>query len=296
MTANSPKTLPNEAARVLIDAFASCCLSIVDIGANPVGGTPPYKPLLDWGIGCLTGFEPQAEAFEKLVAQQHSYETFLPYAVGDGAEHVLHLCRSSGMASLLEPDPASLALFQGFPRWGEVIETRPIATRRLDDIVEIDRVDYLKIDVQGSELSVLQGGRDKLLSAVAIHTEVSFVTLYRGQPTIGDVDLALRSLGFMPHAFATINRRAISPILIKNDVHRGLNQLMEADMVYVRDFRDPTTLNDEQLKFLAIIAYGCYGSYDLAFRCLKILAGRGVIPADTAPAFLSALNNVPESA
>ena len=111
-------------------------------------------------------------------------------------------------------------------------------------------------------------------------------------PTIGDVDLALRALGFIPHAFVTINRRAISPILIENDVYRGLNQLMEADMIYVRDFRDPAALSDEQLKFLAVIAYGCYGSYDLAFRCLKILTERSAVPADTAPTFLNALNSV----
>ena len=50
------------------------------------------------------------------------------------------------MASLLVPDPATLALFHGFPEWGEVIHTQRIATRRLDDIDEVEKVDYLKID------------------------------------------------------------------------------------------------------------------------------------------------------
>ncbi|MGH6881488.1 MAG: FkbM family methyltransferase, partial [Hypericibacter sp.] len=239
----------------------------------------------------LSGFEPQADAFAQLVAGARPNETYLPYAVGDGADHTLHICRSPGMASLLEPDPQSMALFHGFPKWGEVVETRPVATHRLDDIAEIDAVDYLKIDVQGSELAVFQGGRDKLSSAMAVHTEVSFVTLYRNQPTIGDIDLALRSLGFIPHAFVDINRRAIAPITIDNDIYRGLNQLLEADMVYLRDFRDPATLSDEQLKFLAIIAQGCYGSFDLAARCLKTLIGRGTAASGAMPAFLRALNN-----
>ena len=290
----SPTGESTGAARVLIDVLGlSRAISIVDIGANPIDDTPPYKPLLDMGIGRVTGFEPQAEALRRLVAAQGPNETYLPYAVGDGAEHTLHLCRASGMTSLLQPDPATLALFHGFPTWGEVIETQAIATHRLDEIQEIDVVDYLKIDVQGSELSVFEGGPRKLRSAVAIHTEVSFVTLYRDQPAYGEIDRSLRSLGFLPHAFAAINRRAIAPTLIGNDIYKGLNQLLEADIVYVRDFRHPARLSDEQLKFLAVIAQCCYGSFDLAIRCLLILAERNAIAPGAAPAFIDALKGGP---
>jgi FkbM family methyltransferase len=292
MAANSLGSAPTNAARVLIDALdLDRLISIVDIGANPLDGMPPpYKPLLHNGIGRLTGFEPQAKGLAQLVAAKRSHETYLPYAVGDGAEHRLHLCNAPGMASLLRPDPATLALFHGFPDWGKVIETQPIVTRRLDEIEEVDRIDYLKIDVQGSELSVFEGGRDKLRSAMAIHTEVSFVPLYLNQPVFGEIDLSLRSLGFLPHAFVEINRRAIVPVLIDNDVYRGLNQLLEADIVYVRDFRRPEKLSDEQLKVLAAIAYCCYGSFDLAIHCLLRLAERSAVAADAAPTFFDALN------
>jgi hypothetical protein len=40
---------------------------------------------------------------------------------------------------------------------------------------------------------------------VAIGTEISFVTLYQDQPGMGDVDLELRSQGFL-HCFAAIMR------------------------------------------------------------------------------------------
>ncbi len=292
MAANSLGSASTDAARVLIDVLGlERLISIVDIGANPLDGTsPPYKPLLHHGIGRLTGFEPQADALARLIAAKRPHETYLPYAVGDGAEHMLHLCHAPGMASLFRPDPATLALFHGFPRWGEVIETQPIVTHRLDEIEEVDRIDYLKIDVQGSELSVFEGGRDKLRSAVAIQTEVSFVPLYIDEPVFGQIDLSLRSLGFLPHAFVEINRRAIVPVIIDNDMYRGLNQLLEADIVYVRDFRHPEQLNDEQLKVLAAIAYCCYGSFDLVIHCLLILAERSAVAADAAPAFFSALN------
>lgn len=294
MTTDSPEPTATDATRILIDALnLRRLISIVDIGANPIDGTPPYKPLLDMGIGRVTGFEPQVEALGRLVAAQGPNETYLPYAVGDGAEHTLYQCYTSGMTSLLEPDPAALALFNALPRWGEVIKTQLIATRRLDEIEEVDAVDYLKIDVQGSELSVFKGGRGKLRSAVAIHTEVSFVTLYREQPVFGEIDLSLRSLGFLPHAFAAIKRLAIAPTLINNNIYSGLNQLLEADVVYVRDFRDAAQLSDDQLKTLAAIAQCCYGSYDLAIRCLLVLAKRGAVDPGAPAAFVEGLKRSP---
>lgn len=39
---------------------------------------------------------------------------------------------------------------------------------------------------------VLQGGQTKLRDAVAAHTEVSFVTMYKGQPPFGRIEVELR--------------------------------------------------------------------------------------------------------
>ncbi|QEX22018.1 hypothetical protein FRZ61_19470 [Hypericibacter adhaerens] len=290
MTLDAPKIAATEAARVLIDLLAlDRLISVVDIGASRIGDPPPYRPLLASGIARLTGFEPQAEELAKLCAAGQPNETYLPYAVGDGAEHTLHVCAASGMTSLLRPDPETLALFHEFPRWGQVVETRRIATRRLDEIEEVDRIDYLKIDVQGSELPIFENGRDKLRPTMAIHTEVSFVPLYLEQPPFGEIDRALRSWGFIPHAYASLNRRAIFPVIIDNDPYRGLNQLLEADIVYVRDFRRPERLDDEQLKFLAAIAYCCYGSYDLAIHALLLLAKRDAVAGNGVEAFVAAI-------
>ena len=35
---------------------------VVDVGANPIVGDPPYKPMLDAGLCNVTGFEPQLDA------------------------------------------------------------------------------------------------------------------------------------------------------------------------------------------------------------------------------------------
>jgi FkbM family methyltransferase len=58
-----------------------------------------------------------------------------------------------------------------------VIDRVPVHARRLDDISEIEHLNFLKIDVQGGELAVFQGGKSKLSETVAIQTEISFVPL-----------------------------------------------------------------------------------------------------------------------
>ena len=61
-------------------------------------------------------------------------------------------------------------------------------------------MDFLKIDIQGAERDVLAHARAKLAETVAIQTEISFVPLYKDQPTLGDIDLELRGQGFLRRA------------------------------------------------------------------------------------------------
>lgn len=260
---------------------------VVDIGASPIDGVPPYKGLLDAGLCHVTGFEPQAEQLQRLQNNKGPNETYLPHVVGDGGEHSLQLCRSVGFTSLLEPDPASLALFEYYQPLGQVLARERVRTRRLDDIDEIEGIDFLKIDIQGGELAVFQHGRKKLAQTVCIQTEVSFVTLYKDQPAWGEVDTQLRAQGFMPHAFAQIKRWPMAPALIDGDPAKPLNQLLEADVVYIRDVRHMDDLSDEQLRHMALIAHVCYGSRDVSLRCLTALQQRRAVAGDAVARYLA---------
>ncbi len=264
---------------------------VVDIGANPIDGDPPYKPMLDAGLCKVTGFEPQEEALAELMRTKGPNETYLPYAVGDGGIHTLHICEVPGMTSLLEPDPAPLDLFNLFANFGKVVRQVEVETRRLDEIAEIVHLDFLKIDIQGGELMVFQSGQAKLTSAVAIQTEVSFIALYKDQPTVGDVDVELRRQGFVPHCFAELKNWAIRPSVFNNEPRLALNQVLEADLVYVRDIVHAEHMSDEQLKHLALIAHHCYYSFDLALRCLTVLEERGALAEGVATRYLSTLDS-----
>ena len=265
-------------------------IEIVDIGANPIDGDPPYKPMLSVGEICrVTGFEPQEGALKKLNNAKSKLERYLPYAVGDGSEKVLNICSAEGMSSTFKPNSEILKIFHPFDIWGEVVSQQKVLTKTLDSISEIEQLDFLKIDIQGGELNVFQNGKKKLASAVAIQTEVSFIPLYEGQPTFGAVDIELRGLGFIPHSFPAIKNWIIAPLVINGDPRIPLNQLIEADIVYVKDFTKPENISDEQLKRLALISHICYKSFDLSLRCIAILEARGAVPSgsvDSYPAMI----------
>jgi len=263
--------------------------AVVDVGANPIDGDPPYKAMLAAGLCEVTGFEPQAAALQRLQQKKGPYERYLPYALADGTERTLHVCELEGMTSLLVPDPAHLALFNLFPTWGTVKERIPVTTRKLDDIAEITALDFLKMDVQGAEREVLAHGQAKLADTVVIQTEVSFVPLYKDQPCFGDMDLALRALGFLPHSVTGTKIWPIAPMVIGDAPNRGIRQLLETDMVYVRDFSHAQKMSAEQWKHLALVAHHCYGSYDLALKAILALMQLGAVPADANRRYLSSL-------
>jgi len=280
----------NRSMDLLTEILAPARLTaIVDVGANPIDGDPPYKAMLAAGLCEVTGFEPQAHALAKLEQKKSPRERYLPYALGDGTQRTLHVCELEGMTSLLEPDPAHLALFNLFPIWGQVKQQIPLTTRKLDDVAEIAAMDFLKMDVQGGERDVLAHGKTRLKDAVVVQSEVSFVPLYKHQPPFGEIDLALRDQGFLPHSVTGTKIWPIAPMVIGDQPNRGIRQLLETDMVYVRDFSRPENMSAEQWKHLALVAHHCYGSYDLALKALLTLIELGAVPPDSNKRYLAGL-------
>jgi FkbM family methyltransferase len=261
--------------------------AVVDIGANPITDIPPYQAMLGKRLCSLVGFEPQAEGLATLNERKSDLETYLPYPVGDGTLATLKVCHAPGMSSLLTPNPQILDCLALYSIFGMVTGELPMQTHSLDNISEIAALDFLKIDVQGSELAVFRGGRAHLANAVAVHTEVCFMQLYKDQPLFGDIDRELRSLGMIPHMFTEIKKAMILPLYFEKDLYATMNQALYTDVVYVRDFTRPDDMSAEQLKHLALISHYCYQSYDLTVKCLRDLQLRNAIASDSMTRYLT---------
>ena len=247
---------------------ADILVDIVDIGASPIDGQPVYQSLLRRGQARVIGFEPDPAALRALERSKSPAETYLPYAIGDGKVHTLHLCEAPGMSSLLRPNAALLANYHGFAEWGVVRGTRPVQTVRLDEVHEIAEIDFLKIDIQGAELMALRNGARQLARCGIVQAEVEFLPMYEDQPLFSDVELYLRGLGFAFHKFSSTASPALKPLQVGASPAGGLSQMLFADAVFVRDFTMLGLLTTAKLLKTAAVLHDIYRSYDLALRFL----------------------------
>ena len=60
------------------------------------------------------------------------------------------------------------------------------------------------MDVQGAELGIFKNGSKALRNCLAMQLEVSYFSLYEDQPSFGEVDVYMRTIGFVPHQFWTL--------------------------------------------------------------------------------------------
>lgn len=232
--------------------------NIVDVGSARIDGRRPYQSMLDKGLCCVLGFEPQQTALDELNARKGPNEIYSGQVILDGSSRKLFHASAPGMTSLLTPSRRVLALFERFVEFGEIVAESEVETATLDDALEDNPVDFIKLDTQGTELIILMNAPRALGQAVAVQIEVSFIPLYYDQPTFGEVDLWMRSQGFIPHGFADIKAWPLATGHLSPKIP---HQLLEADMVYVRDFQKSMTL--EQWRHLALLAEHVFGSPDL---------------------------------
>lgn len=238
-------------------------LNLVDVGAMSLG---PHTDAFDRLLGCgavrIVGFEPVQAECDKLNALHGSQRLYLPYAIGDGRRRTFHECNLPMTSSLYEPNNDLLDKFQSIGRFSHVIATSEIETRRLDDIPEVADADYLKLDVQGAELDVINGAANVLRQAVLVHTEAELVPMYRDQPLFGDVDCALRRNGFLLHQILAIASRTFKPLVNDNNADAPGSQALWCEAVYIRDFMTLDDLPPEKLLKLALMLHVIYRSTD----------------------------------
>jgi FkbM family methyltransferase len=175
------------------------------------------QPLVLADVGVRWGFEPRwtalapaarligfdADADEcAALRRRHAHlprVEFAPVALSDRAgTQTLHVTREPAASSLLEPDPEVLRRRRGM-RAMRPAGTMEIQTETLEAWAErsrVDRIDVLKLDVQGAELAVLRGAGALVAGVRALDLEVEFNPIYRGQPLFADIDAFLRERGF----------------------------------------------------------------------------------------------------
>ena len=111
-----------------------------------------------------------------------------------------------------------------------VTHTEQVKTTRLDDISGLPEPDFIKLDIQGAELLVLQHG-------------------------------------FWFHRFVDMQSRSYRPFSSDNPT-AGVSQPMWGDAIFVRDPSKLSRWSNEDLLLGSFLLHEMYGSYDLVLRLI----------------------------
>jgi FkbM family methyltransferase len=191
----------------LLQRFEINC--VLDVGAHD--GEYAHS-LREVGYkGRIVSFEPVKATFERLSAGFAGDPNWRGFNLALGAkdgELTMNLHPDSQFNSFL---PVSSYGAERFKQYlGTEKEVVPI--RRLDDLFEEcvsglpNPSVYLKIDTQGYDMEVIEGGKGCLGRVKGLQSELSVKPVYEGSPSFTTALTRLTELGFEPAGMFSINR------------------------------------------------------------------------------------------
>lgn len=98
-------------------------------------------------------------------------------------------------SSLLPPDPSYTKY-----DWLKFNTQINVQTQTLESFCQeqkIDKIDYIHMDAQGSELNILQGAGDIIKTVSAIWLEVENISVYKEQPLKKDIEHFMKQIRFI---------------------------------------------------------------------------------------------------
>ena len=168
--------------------------TIIDVGA---AGFPNGNDKYKQGDTVIL-FEPIERPYNALVSKfgnNNNFQVFNLALSDTKGKATFYITTKDNCSSLREPNE-ELLLSRNRP---DIAEYTPISveTDLLDNYTkDLEVIDFLKLDTQGSEYEVLKGGLNTLAKTKELKVEVEFDEWYKGQKIAPEVDEYIKSLGF----------------------------------------------------------------------------------------------------
>jgi hypothetical protein len=175
-----------------------------------------------------------------------------------------------------------------------VVNEIKVSTIDLDSFCRenaLDRVDFIKLDVEGAELDALQGAEELLKnSVVGLSIEIGFCRWRLGMPLLSEIDTFLRGFGFELFDISAFRHarnafpEPLGPGGVPAYTMRG--QVIWGEALYLRDAhseitrqmgRDASLVWDETRILKLCTLFEIYGLHDCAIELLQLSESVGIL-------------------
>ena len=242
-------------------------LTFFDVGA--AGSIHPItQPLRSLIRGVL--FEPDDNEYKNLISNSSDFTKVYKYALGEKEGSLpFYVCEASTNNSNLQTNQKFIERYNA--QKFQVKHKLTVDVYPLDTLIQrglvVDKPDIMKVDTQGTELSILKGAKRALSENIlCLLLEAEFFEVYSGQPTISEIIEYLKDFGFFlyglyPRYRSTKKFKKVAPITEE--------RLMWADCVFLKDpiqNNHPTAeWNENDITSLVLICL-MLGFYDFALE------------------------------
>ena len=242
-------------------------LSLVDVGSAK--GIPQRWNSVRSVIFAY-GFEPAATA-RNLLPQNIEFKgggnADSPFALSNRTEGLnLKILKKASHSSALE---ANIDLISRYtkrrPEGWELDYEVSVEARDLDSL-KFKAKDFMKIDVQGYELKVLQGAKESLSEILGVEVEIEFLEMYKGACSFGAITDFLYDCKFEFVDFLSLTRWE------RDSSKNTLGVCTESNALFLRSpeyIRQNLSVDDEKLRIYLSVCL-IYKRYDLVFTTLDL--------------------------
>jgi FkbM family methyltransferase len=245
---------------------------LLDVGAS--GGVIPRWSPYRADIAFI-GVEPDARSVSELVNSPESklfrsYE-IVPFGAWNRTGAVrISFTRKPMCSSHFAPNIPFLSRFLEVERF-DIVGSTEVECRTVDDLLSGcgKLVDFIKLDLEGGELAVLEGATKSIEGCMGLHVEVCFQSIRDGQPLFGNIKNFLERRGIEFVDFVALIRW-------ERNSFRGLGQAIFGDALFLRAPENVVAMTGENVLtarrarvYVSILMI--YQRFDLATRFIDLL-------------------------
>mgnify|MGYP003608414608 CR=1 FL=1 len=265
------------AALVKAGAFREHPFTVVDVGAR--GGVASYWSVFGDDLRII-GFDLDPGECKRLNAIDPRTQ-YLPYALDrQSGRRTVYVANHAASSSFYRSDPVYFGRHTASQN-ATVLSEQTLETSTLSAAlasIGLSSADFIKVDAEGAEFEILQGGERLLPTVQGVLSEVRFSRKLSGCPVYWEIDRYLREQSFELYDLDVyrLSKKALPyPYLYSNYLDDGRpaagpstqGQVFEANALYMRDLLDSSP--DARRLVVAASLFEIFGLADCAAELIQ---------------------------